>query len=207
VSVACVIATSALAPHASVVRSSGGVPYSQRAWLLRNLILPTYRWSGIFSEVVVVGEWEPSPGCTVVPFDSVYRNCADALLKRQAGFDALKRKDVEWVLFQHDDHVYDPTNAYPVGDCDVIAPGRYTHARNAMGEPLNDGSAYGYVNGHACLMRPDCFLKHGFRWDTIAPVFEWDMEMTKRLDALQLTWLYEPGLKTWDVEIGAQPWL
>lgn len=183
------------------------MPYSQRAWLLRNLILPTYRWSGIFSEVVVVGEWEPSPGCTVVPFDSVYRNCADALLKRQAGFDALKRKDVEWVLFQHDDHVYDPTNAYPVGDCDVIAPGRYTHARNAMGEPLNDGSAYGYVNGHACLMRPDCFLKHGFRWDTIAPVFEWDMEMTKRLDALQLTWLYEPGLKTWDVEIGAQPWL
>ena len=49
----------------------------------------------------------------------------DALLKRQVGFDALKRKDVEWVLFQHDDHLYDPTNHYPRFDTEVLAPGRY----------------------------------------------------------------------------------
>jgi hypothetical protein len=205
-SVACVVATSALAPFADSLNSSGGVPYSHRAWLLRNVILPTYRWAGIFSEVVIVGEWEPGPGYTHVPFDSVYRNCADALLKRQVGFDALKDKSVEWVLFQHDDHLYDPTNAYPVGDCEVVAPGRYTHARSTGDEKLNDGSAYGYVNGHACLMRPECFTDLGFRWDTLPPVFTWDIEMTKRLDRLGLTWAYRPSLRIYDLERGAAPW-
>ena len=185
--------------------SSGGVAHGHRAWLLRNLILPTYRWAGLFSELIVVGEWEPGPGYTYLPFASVYRNCADALLKRQAGYDALKSKDADWVLFQHDDHLYDPTNDFPVLDAHVLAPSRWTHGRSSVGEPLNDGSAYGYVNGHACLMRPEAF-DLGFRWDTIAPVFTWDIEMTKRLADLQLDWQYTPHLRVWDVEEGASPW-
>ena len=202
---ACIVATSALAPHAGTTMSSGGVPHGHRAWLLRNLILPTYRWAGLFSEIIVVGEWEPGPGYTYLPFASVYRNCADALLKRQAGYDALKGKDVDWVLFQHDDHLYDPTNDFPVIDAHVLAPSRWTHGRSSVGEQLNDGSAYGYVNGHACLMRPEAF-DLGFRWDTIAPVFTWDIEMTKRLADLQLDWQYAPHLRVWDVEEGASPW-
>lgn len=204
-SIACVVATSALAPNAKTQLSSGGVAYGERAWLLRNVILPTYRWSGIFSEVIVVGEWEPGPGYVHVPFDSVYRNCADALLKRQVGYDALKRKDVEWVLFQHDDHLYDPMNAYPVADAHVLAPSRWTHARSTTGERLNDGSAYGYINGHMSLWRPECF-DLGFRWDTLPPVFTWDIESTKRVAELQLDWQYLPNLKAWDLEKGAEPW-
>lgn len=204
-SIAAVIGTSALADNAPTQMSSGGVPYGQRAWLLRNLILPTYRWAGIFSEVIVVGEWEPGPGYTYVPFASVYRNCADALLKRQAGYDALGRKDVEWVLFQHDDHLYDPTNHYPVADAHVLSPSRWTHARSSIGERLNDGADYGYINGHASLWRPECF-DLGFRWDALPPVFTWDIESTRRVGELQLDWQYAPNLKTWDAEEGSEPW-
>ena len=203
-SIACVIGTSALAPTADRL-SSGGVAYARRAFLLRNLILPTYRWAGSFSEVVVVGEWEPGPGITWVDFPSVYENCADALLKRQAGYDALKDKTVEWVLFQHDDHLWDPMNLYPTSEAMVVAPSRWTRLRNSHGEPLNDGAIYGYVNGHACLMRPACF-ERGFRWNTLPPVFTWDIAMTERLRDLNLPWAYQPDLITWDVEEGSEPW-
>lgn len=204
-SIACVLNTSCLAAGADTQLSSGRVPYGRRAWLLRNVILPTYRWSGIFSEIVVVGEFEPGDGYTYVPAQSIYKNCADALWKRQAGFDALKHK-VEWTLFQHDDHLYDPTNPYPHTQttAHVLAPSRWTRARG-QAEPLNDGSRDGYVNGHASLMRTNAVFPL-FSWASIPPVFTWDVEVTMRLAELRLPWGYAPEIKVFDLEEGAEPW-
>jgi len=207
ISIACIIATSALAADATVNRSFGGVPYANRAWLLRNVILPCYvEWSDLFSEIIVVGEWEFFPGTTWLDFPSIYGNASDALVKRQAGYDALQRKDVEWVLFQHDDHLYAPDNPYPMADADVLAPSRFTRARSGVGEQLNDGSTYGYVNGHGCLMRPSCFTR-GFSWAGIPPTRVWDVAMTERLTGLGLTWAPAPQLKLYDMEAGASPWV
>ena len=207
-SIACVLNTSCLAPNANDLLSSGKVPYGRRAWLLRNVILPVYRWAGLFSEIVIVGEFEKGEGYTWIPGDSIYQNCADALWKRQVGFDALRHKSVEWVLFQHDDHLYGPTNEYPAGHRipeDVISPSRWTRARIGSGEPLNDGSHLGHINGHACLMRPGVF-RAGFSWAEIPPVFTWDVEASKRLAELKLTHAHVAKLKVWDLEEGSTPW-
>jgi hypothetical protein len=208
VSIACVINTSCLAPDAETRLSSGKVPYGRRAWLLRNVILPTYRWAGLFSEIVVVGEFEAGEGYSWIPGDSIYKNCGDALWKRQLGFDSLAHPTVEWVLFQHDDHLYDPVNPYPNSTritASVLSPSRRTRARSGAGEALNDGSAMGHINGHACLMRPTVF-RAGFKWTDAAPVFTWDVEVSKRLDAIGITRAYRPELKTWDMEMDAEPW-
>jgi hypothetical protein len=204
-SIACVINTSCLAKGADTLLSSGRVPYGRRAWLMRNVILPTYRWSGIFSEIVVVGEFEPGDGYTYIPAESIYRNCADALWKRQVGFDKIQNK-VQWVLFQHDDHLYDPLNVYPNTrtTASVLSPSRWTRARSADGEPLNDGHAMGHINGHACLMRSSIFPL--FNWAKIPPVFTWDIETTAVLDDLAIPMAYAPELKVWDLEEGATPW-
>ena len=210
-SIACVIGTAALAEHASRTLSSGGQPYSNRAWLLRNVILPWYVSAGTFSEIVVVGEFEPGPGYTHIPFNSVYKNCADALVKRQAGWDALKHKNVEWILFQHDDHLYDPSNPYPAHDAaGVLSPSRFTRARCTQGEALNDGSGVGpnalvHVNGHVCLMRHSV-LENGFAWTQSPPLFTWDVEVTHLLRQRNVPIRYAPELVTWDMEAGAEPW-
>lgn len=204
-SLSVVIATSALQNNSQL--SSGGVPYARRAWLLRNVILPCYTaWAkDLFTEIVVVGEFESGEGYRYLPFDSVYHDCADALLKRQAGFDSLTQ-EVEWVLFQHDDHLYDPTNPYPDSRTavDVLSPSRWTRGRGTL-ELLNNGAQSGYLNGHACLMRPSVF-RRGFKWSDIPPVFTWDIGATKRLEHLGIPWGQAPQLRVLDMEEGAQPW-
>ena len=200
-----VINTSALAADAATNLSSGNVPHAQRAWLLRNVILPRYIESGIFSEIMVVGEFEPGLGYGYVPFDSVYHNCADALLKRQAGYEWLKNRNVGWVLFQHDDHMYDVgLNTYPaIEAADVLSPSRWTRARGVTGEALNDGTTT-HINGHACLYRFN--VAKEVPWTSAPPVFTWDCEITQRLLAAGKLIRYAPSLKVWDMEFGAQPW-
>ena len=209
-----VLTTSALAPGADQLISSGGKgrPYSERAWLLRSVLLPAYtKWfPERFREVIVVGEWEEGEGYTYVPFKSVYKNCADALIKRQAGFEALEHTSVPWVLFQHDDHLWDPTNLIdPRESAYVLSPSRWTRARNPEGERLADGayprSTMQYVNGHACLMKPHVF-REGFSWATVPPVFTWDIAMSSDLERRGVPMRYAPELKVWDVEVGAEPW-
>lgn len=209
--ISVVIATAALADHAATTLSSGYQPYADRAWLLRNVLLPCYvNWfPQRFREIIVVGEYEEGEGYTYVPFKSVYRNCADALLKRQAGFDALT-KQTSWVLFQHDDHIWDPrNNVDPRESAYVLSPSRFTRARGAE-EPLNDGfnmafdPRYGHVNGHVCLMKPHVF-REGFKWTDAPPVFTWDKSVTELLrDRYPIR--YAPELVTYDLERGAEPW-
>lgn len=233
-SLAVVINTACLAPHAGDTLSSGRQPYADRAWLMRNILLPAYtKWfPDLFGEIVVVGEYEEGDGYTYVPCRSVYRNCADALLQRQMGFDAIKGNH-SWVLFQHDDHMWDPANVIdPRTNAYVLSLSRWTRA---LGWPLqlNDGSAtvdrqivvngtrtvvptparegepnYGsfyHVNGHSCLMKPHVF-RGGFKWTDSPPVFTWDIEITRRLAALGVSMRYAPELVTWDLERGATPW-
>lgn len=211
-SVACVINTCALAPHAGTTLSSGKQPYAERAWLMRNVILPAYtKWfPGLFDEVVVVGEYEEGEGYAYIRCPSVYRNCADALLQRQAGFDALKGNH-SWVLFQHDDHLWDPANVIdPRTYAQVLSPSRWTRTRGGE-EPLNDGFnmafdvSAGYVNGHASLMKPHAF-RNGFGWTKVPPVFTWDRGVTQQLQQLEIPYCYNPQLRVWDLERNARPW-
>jgi len=199
-----VINTSALAPDAATHLSSGKVPHAQRAWLLRAVILPRYIESGVFSEIVVVGEFEPGLGYTYLEFPSVYHNCADALLKRQAGYEALKQRSVGWVLFQHDDHMWDFANGYPAKEAaDVLSLSRWTRARVGFGEQLNDGGLR-HINGHACLFRFGVAAR--VPWTKAPPVFTWDMEMTKLLREANVAIRYAPEFKVYDMEFGAEPW-
>ena len=218
-SLSVVINTCAIS-HQELPLSSGRQAYSDRAWLLANVILPVYtRWLGrLFVEVVVVGEYVPAPDITYVPCPSVHKSCVDALAQRQAGYEALKNHAVEWILFQHDDHLFDPNNEL-LGKqaADVLSPSRWTHGRTTIKpERLNDGSfpwnrprgkpyELGYVNGHGCLMRPSV-LRNGFRWTDVAPVHTWDVEATKLLERLGVKVSYIPELKLWDMERGATPW-
>lgn len=177
---------------------------------MRCVLIPLYVQSGVFKEIIVVGEFEEGEGYTYLPFPSAYRNCADALPKRQAGFDALKNKSVSWVLFQHDDHLWDFTNQIDMREeAYVLSPSRWTRARTIHGERLADGTfprqTMEYVNGHACLMKPHVF-RDGFNWAKVPPVFTWDIEQSNILRRLNVPMRYAPELKVWDAERGSEPW-
>ena len=200
-----VINTCALTVHTAHL-SSGLVPYSERVWLLRNVLLPLYTaWCPMFEEVVVVGEWEPGPGYTYVPCPSVTHTCTDALLQRQMGYDALQRKAVPWVIFQHDDHLWDARNLIDAREAsEVLSPARYVQREQQTA--LNDGWAKGHINGHVTVMRSALLARGRFRWTDIAPVFTWDKDVTAKLAAEDVRVRYAPELVTWDLERGAEPW-
>jgi len=187
--------------------SSGHRPYHERAWLLRNVLLPWYQTLGLFDEIIVVGAFETGDGYTYVPCEAVHHSVADALIQRQRGLEASRGSADDWLLFQHDDHLWDPKNAVPsVDSCPVLSPSRWTRARQGgIGEPLNDGHSDGYVNGHACLMRRWAATK--LQWATVAPVFTWDIEMTRRCGESGIRWRYAPEYKVYDVERGSTPWM
>jgi len=202
-----VINTIALAPDADRV-SSGGRPYAERAWLLRNVILPWYASLKVFDRVIVAGEWEEGPHHTYVPCPQVRHDVSDALAARDAGVAALADgADEDWVLFQHDDHLWSPANPDPrdlPADQAVISPSRLCRSRNPLGEALNDGHEGGYINGHAVLMRLGAVRK--VPWVTAAPVFTWDKEYTRALRAAGYAPAYTRDLVVWDMERDAQPW-
>lgn len=205
-SLSVIVNSCALGPKADIV-SSGGQPYANRAWLLRNVLLPLYTsWCSPFREVIVVGEFEPGDGYEYVHSPSVHFSCADALAQRDAGFAALKHTSVEYVLFQHDDHLYDPNNVIPRPTAaDVLSPSRWTRARGAE-EQLNNGEAAGHISGHACLMKPHV-MRNGFKWTDSPPVFVWDHHITNLLLDHGNIVQYAPTVKVYDVEAGATPWI
>lgn len=222
-SVSVVINSCALGLVAGRRRSSGSQPYYERLWLLRNVILPLYtQWrKDVFSEVIVVGEFEEGEGYTYVPCPSVHHSCVDALAQRQAGFEALKHPSIPWVLFQHDDHLFDPDNQ--IGNperFDVLSPSRWTRGRSKDWERLSDGTFHsgrgmpqridwtplGYLNGHACLMRPGVF-RRGFNWTDAEKVFTWDTSVTECLRKIETPMRYAPEIKVYDLERNARPWL
>lgn len=210
VSIGIVINTCCLEPGAGERLSSGRRPYAERAWLLRNVILPYY--TDIEDvQVVVSGSFESGEGYRYVKWPSVYRNCVDALTQRQLGLDALS-DDVDWVVFQHDDHLLERRallalpSAPSVYDADVLCPSRWTRARGQV-EQLNDGRPYapdGHINGHCVAMRP--WVARRVPWVSVPPVFTWDIEYTKLLRAGGVAIQYAPELRCFDMEMGAEPW-
>lgn len=186
---------------------------------MRNLILPLYcRWRpDLFKEIIVVGEYEEGEGYTYVPCPSVFRNCGDALLQRQMGFDALKyKRDTDWILFQHDDHLWCPDNQldnHEQRHFDVLSVSRWTRENpEYYGGRLPDGAfpnkppILQYVNGHACLMRPNVFLMKQFKWTDAPPIFTWDVKVTQRLEKVGAKIRYTPEYRVWDCERNAKPW-
>jgi hypothetical protein len=206
VSFTAIVNTISLAADADRA-SSGGRPYADRAWLLRNVILPWYASLKVFDEVVVVGEFEEGPFHRYVPCPQAYHNVGDALIQRTVGLKATHGENGDWILFQHDDHLWDPRNSLPrtEGGFDaVLSPARMTRARAPFGERLNNGHREGYVSGHALLMRR--WAAETVLWASVPPVFTWDVEYTKALKAANVPWRYAPEYVVWDLERGAEPW-
>ena len=204
-SLSVIINTIALADDANRI-SSGGRPYSDRAWLLRNVILPWYDSMGIFDQVIVVGEFEDGPFHDYVPFPQQSHTVADALLMRDAGTKALRCNDRGWVLYQHDDHLWDPRNQDEIflPSADVLAPARRTRARGGQyAEEINDGHEDGYINGHGLLMRR-CVAER-VPWASVEPVHTWDIEYTKALKDAGIEWCYAPEYAMLDIEPFADP--
>ncbi|KKK49150.1 hypothetical protein LCGC14_3137930, partial [marine sediment metagenome] len=131
-----VINSCARGSKAAETLSSGRQPHVQRAYALRNFILPAALADPTFDEVIVVGEWEPGNGYIYIEVPSVHFSCVDALAQRQAGFE---RSTGGWVVFQHDDHsmnnyVWDVTHSLlqwiHLTEADVLVPARYTRLRD-----------------------------------------------------------------------------
>ena len=202
----CIINSIALAKDAARP-SSGSRPYAERAWLLRNVILPWYASLGVFDEVVVAGEFEEGLFHRYVPCAQVFHTVGDALLQRQLGFEATTGHPDDWVLFQHDDHLWAPENetlGVSVAADRALSPSRWTRARRATGEALNDGHLVPHINGHALLMRRR--IAALVPWTSVPPVFTWDVEYTAALARAGVAWRYAPEYAVWDLERGAEPW-
>ena len=188
----CVINTIALARDADRI-SSGGRPYSERAWLLKNVILPWYHSLRVFDEIIVVGEYEEGPYHRYVPCPQTRHNETDPLVMRDAGFRATSGEKDDWILFQHDDHLWSPDNrGYTGEDVPVCSPSR----RDADG-PLADGGQE-YVNGHVLVMRR--WVAEQVPWVSAGFVHAWDVGYTKRLAEQGIPWKYIPELVALDVE-------
>jgi hypothetical protein len=100
--ISVIVNTCCLGSNARSVLSSGGIAYTERRQLLRDVLLPRLVGDPLVDEVIVVGEYEPGFGYEYVHSPSVAFNCTDALQQRQDGFDA---SNGEVVVFLHDDHL------------------------------------------------------------------------------------------------------
>lgn len=215
--ISLIINTAAGAPHAKHVQSSGRVPYSWRAYALQNFIIPNYLSDPAIDELIVVGHWHADAGYTYIPTEPVHYNWADCIAQRQAGFEAA-RGDI--LIFQHDDHLLDSlTEDFPgdriysaFADCpsaesdfpSVISCSRYTCARRARGEALNDGSANGYIDGHCAIYQREVIER--CPWKDVPAVFTMDVAHTQQILAAGFTIAYNTGIAVRDVEYGAEPW-
>ena len=217
------INTAALAPHAKHVMSSGGVPYSWRAYALKNFIIPRYCSDSYIDEVIVAGIWEEGEGYTYVPVPPVHFSWKDCIAQRQAGFEASSG-DV--LIFQHDDHVLehayvlidprDQTTVFlshymsPMGTMDnkqydVLSPARYTRARTFAGERLNAGEAEGYIDGHCSIYRREVI--ESCRWADVPAQFTMDQAHTRQIQAAGFNIVWTDAVRCWDVEHQSTPWL
>ena len=190
--------------------SSGRQPHVQRAYALRNFILPAALADPTFDEVIVVGEWEPGNGYIYIEVPSVHFSCVDALAQRQAGFE---RSTGGWVVFQHDDHLLESGERGPVGDAihvpnsnraDVIVPARYTRLRNVNGERLNNGERKAYVSGHCAIYRREVLER--CPWGAVDEVFHWDVVHTSQINMAGYKIEWSDALRCYDCEAGGRPW-
>jgi len=217
------------------VLSSGKQLHEQRAFALRNFILPAALADPTFDEVIVAGEWEPGDGYTYIEVPSEHFSCVDALAQRQAGFEKSRG---DWVVFQHDDHMLE--NGYSghqefwgedilqvewlteKGTVDVLVPARYTRLRNVNGERLPNGECTkheklgcfrcfdeteckSYVSGHCAIYR--CEVLEACPWGDVPKQFTWDMEHTAQIRTAGFNIEWTDSLRVWDCESGATPWL
>lgn len=213
--ISLVIVTAALADAATTPLSSGKQAHGDRAYLLRNVILPQAIASGEFAEILVVGEFEAGEGYRWLDVPSVeHSSIHDGLRKRHLGTLAATG---DWIAIQNDDHVFDPQamararNYMSYTLSDVVSPARWTRLRHADGERLNGGepggrwAGAGHINGHGCVFRravlDEC------PWDTLPKVFSYDMAMTKRITDAGFHVVWAEDVRLWDIEQGATPWV
>ena len=219
-----VINTCARGPKAAETLSSGRQPHAQRAFALRNFILPAALADPTFDEVIVVGEWEPGNGYIYIEVPSERFSCVDALAQRQAGFE---RSMGDWVVFQHDDHTlanpvvgeefwYDEItaleDAIDEANFDVLIPSRYTRLRDVNGEQLFNGEpqsnkdiyTLGYISGHCAIYRREVLEK--CPWGDVPKVFIWDVEHTAQIRDAGFKIEWSDALRCYDAEAGSTPW-
>ena len=219
-SISLVINTCANGPKAAETLSSGKQPHAQRAFVLRNFILPAALADPTFDEVIVAGEWEPGNGYIYIEVPSVHFSCVDALAQRQAGFE---RSTGDFIMFQHDDHIFDPELAIidwrgeasrevdialSSPEWDVLVPSRYTRLRDVNGERLFNGEAgpdmLGYVSGHCAIYRREVLEK--CPWGDVPKQHTWDLAHTAQIRAAGFTIEWSEALRCYDIEGGAKPW-
>ena len=179
------------------VRSSGRQPYEQRAFALRNFILPRAVEDGAYGEVIVVGEWEPGEGYKYIPVKSEYYSCVDALAQRHVGAEYARG---EWICFQHDDHIIDYL-PYIQSGADVVVPERWTRLRRGVGERLNNGEDDGYISGHCAFYRREVLL--AAPWRDVPKVHTWDEAHTQQILAAGFHIEWVDNFRVWDCERGA----
>jgi len=219
--ISLVINSCALGEQSRSVLSSGKQPHEQRAFALRNFILPAALADPTFSEVIVVGEWEPGNGYTYIEVPSEHFSCVDALQQRQVGFE---RSRGDWVVFQHDDHIIQT----PEHDCDdflgdddledicydsdndILVPARYTRLRNVNGEKLHNGEPLrgnlveGYISGHCAIYRREVLER--CPWAEVPKQHTWDVAHTAQIRAAGFSIGWSDAMRCYDIEAGAQPW-
>jgi hypothetical protein len=182
--------------------SSAGVPHCDRAYALRNFIIPYYQHHPGVDELIVVGEWEPGD-YIYVHSPSEHFNWNDALVQRQRGFAASQSA---WIAFSHDDHWIElPKHWTPPPHSDVVVPDRWTRLRKGSGERLNNGRNERYVMGHCALYAREVI--YNCPWDGVPPTRRiWDVQHTEMIVDRGYHIHWDDGLIAWDVEMGAQPW-
>lgn len=186
--------------------SSRNPTYANRAWMLRQVILPWYHALGCFEHIIVAGEFEPGPYHTYVPVTPQTHDVFDMLAQRQAGVEATMGRSHDWVLFQSDDHLWASENLRPVSEVvpfPVLAPSRWTRARNGFGESVNDGGGI-YLTGHGLLMQR--WVTALCPWTTVPHEWPLDHAFTRHLESKGVLWHYAPQYRIYDVEVGATPW-
>lgn len=206
--------------------SSGKQPYANRAYLLRNFIIPQAVANPVITEVIVAGEFEEGNDYEYVPYKGIYNNCADALLQRQVGFEASNGDTSigDIVIFQHDDHLLDFDAITLSLMLDVVSPARYTRLRNSAGERLNGGEprpcpdpkncrehlgippcgSIGYISGHCAIYRRKVI--EVCPWSNVSPTFAWDGSHTKQIREAGFLIDWSTENKCWDIEYGSEPW-
>ena len=198
----------------------------QRSFALRNFILPAALADPTFSQVIVVGEWEPGNGYIYIEVPSERFSCVDALAQRQAGFE---RSTGDWIVFQHDDHFWDTDyvalhrllytiNLSEANDRhDVLVPARYTRLRNVNGERLYNGeprdqwhpsslrvSEHGYCSGHCAIYRREVLER--CPWGNVKKSWTWDVSHTKQIRDAGFKIEWSDALRCYDIEAGGRPW-
>lgn len=188
--------------------------YMLRSYALRTFILPRYLADPTLGEVLVVGEWEEAPEhlYKYVHVPAQHHGIGDAIVQRQAGFDAATG---DLLVFQSDDHVFDASlsNAEPIMQqhhVDVLVPMRRTRMRKLESERVNGGEASeryprGYVPWHGAVYRRSAI--EAAPWSALQPPYlSVDVQHADRLRDAHQHIAWTDALVLWDVDFGGTPW-